>query len=209
MTMGRTLTRQEAKAVTRRRLLDAAIRILDEEGDVALTTTSVTRLAGIAQSSFYVHFADMDELLHTLIDELALERRRLTRLARQEARDAPGNQDRLRATFRVPLEDLIAHGRVFRLLQRSRFDNSPLGEWSRSLLAGSRDALIEDLVAAGIPGATPTDRRRVAMVADGIIALTETFALGHLDGRYPDIEEIVDMLITFSHGYFPLLKGSR
>ena len=63
----RPLRRHVAKAVTRRRLLDAALEILDQDGLAAMTTIRVTRLAGLSQSSFYVHFADMDDLLHNLV----------------------------------------------------------------------------------------------------------------------------------------------
>jgi AcrR family transcriptional regulator len=65
-----TTSRKEAKAETRQRLLDAALTVLDDEGDSALTTMRVTKLAGIAQSSFYVHFADVDDLLRQLVDDL-------------------------------------------------------------------------------------------------------------------------------------------
>lgn len=203
----RTLTRSESKALTRQRLLDAALRILDEDGEGALTTTNVTRLAGVAQSTFYVHFENTDDLLVGLVDELAGERRRLTRVARRVSRADPGDVERLRETYRIPLKDLLAHPRIFRIVLRSRHDpSSPLGEWSRDLYASSRDALVEDLVAAGMPNEGPKDRRRAEMVADGIIALTESLALGHLEGRYPDVEEIVDVLVTFSRGYRPLLE---
>ena len=208
----RTLTRREAKAVTRQRLLDAALEILDEDGEAALTTTAVTRGAGIAQSSFYVHFADIDDLLQSLIDELAANRRRETRIARVAARATPFEVERLRETFRIPINDLVAHPQLFRLVMRSRHDRtSALGEWSRSLHEDSRAALVEDLVAAGLPSATSSDRRKAEMIADGIIALTETLAAGHLEGRYRDVEEMIDVLIAFSKGYFTLIprRGGR
>lgn len=200
------LRRKEVKAVTRSRLLEAALHILDEEGEGALTTTKVTSRAGIAQSSFYVHFSDMDDLLHNLIDELSLERRRSTRAARSESREAPMDAERFRATFRIPIAHSIAHPRLFRLLVNSRNDRAtPLGDWSRGIADGSRAALVEDLVASGIPYTTASDHRRAEMVAEGIIALTESLTLGHLEGRYPDIEEMIDILAAFSAGYLPLL----
>src|SRR5690606_7427064 len=63
------LTRSEAKDLTRRRLLRAALEILDKEGEAGLTTVAVAKAAGIAQSSFYVHFKDMQDLLRALADE--------------------------------------------------------------------------------------------------------------------------------------------
>jgi TetR/AcrR family transcriptional regulator, fatty acid biosynthesis regulator len=199
------LTRKESKAVTRRRLLDAALRVLDEEGEGALTTTKITKLAGIAQSSFYVHFADMDDLLHCLIDELMLEWRRETRKARQVSRAAPLDAERFRETFRVPMMHSISHPKIFRLLVRSRLDSSsPLGEWSRSVHEDNRAALIEDMIASGFPVGTAADRRKAEMVADGIMALTSTMIMGHLEGQYPDLEEVIDVLVAFSLGYFTL-----
>jgi AcrR family transcriptional regulator len=205
--VSRPTSRKEAKAVTRRRLLDAALSILDEEGEVALTTTRVTTMAGIAQSSFYVHFADVDDLLRNLIEELIAERRRQTREARLALRSGPLDAERLRDTFRVPMSHSIAHPAVFRLLVRSRLDRtSPLGTWSRTVREESRRALVDDLVASGFPSATAADRRQVEMVADGITALTESLTLGHLDGRFPDLEEAIDVLVAFSHGYFTLYR---
>ncbi len=203
----RATTRQEGKAITRRRLLDAALRLLDEEGVASLTTTRVTTMAGIAQSSFYVHFTDVDDLLRNLIDELLAERSRATREARRALRSGPTDAARLRDTFRIPMSHSIAHPEVFRLLVRSRLDmTSPLGAWSRAVQEESRRALIDDLRASGFPSRSAMEKRQVAMVADGITALTEAMTLGHLDGRFPDLDEAIDVLVAFSHGYFTLYR---
>ena len=69
----------------------------------------------------------------------------------------------------------------------------------------SHAALVEDLAAAGLPCASAVDRRRAEIVAD-TSALAESLAIGHLEGRYLDIEEIVDTLVLFSQGYFPLMR---
>jgi AcrR family transcriptional regulator len=195
----RPLTRREAKAITRQRLLDAALQILDDEGESGLSTTNITRRAGIAQSSFYVHFEDVNELLHELVDHLAQERDRTTRKARRLAGSAPGDRERLRDTFRIPLLDLVAHPHILRLLLRSRYEpSSPLGAWSRSIVESSEEQLVRDLVAAGAPYDTDEQRRRLDMYAEGVVALVEAFALGHVEGRYPDVEEVVDMLMAFA-----------
>ena len=190
------------KALTRTRLLQAGLEVLDEQGEAALTTTNVTRRAGLAQSSFYVHFADMDDLLHGLIDHLSAEWLRETREARRQSRSAPTDTERLRDTFRVPMLHSISHPQVFRLMLRSRTDRrSPLGDWSRSVFEQSRAALAEDLKTAGIPSRTEADRLRIQMVADGLFALTEAMIVGYLEGRYPDLEETIDILLAFSSGY--------
>lgn len=205
---GRALTRKEAKAVTRARLLEGALSILDEEGEGALTTTKVTRLAGIAQPSFYAHFSDMDDLLRSLVEELARERLRHTRAARRAAWSAPDDADRLRDTFRIPIAYSAQHPRLFRLLLKSRHDRtSPLGEWSRGVVEQSRRALVADLRSVANLEPSASELRQIEMMADGLMALTEAMVLGHLEGRFPDVEECVDVLMAFSRGYYPLLLG--
>jgi TetR/AcrR family transcriptional regulator, fatty acid biosynthesis regulator len=202
----RPLRREEAKELTRRRLLEAALRLLDERGEAGLSASAVSRAAGIAQSSFYVHFRDKDDLLSALGDEAVLRMRRVLREARRRSREEPTDQERLRATFRLPLQSIAAHPALFRIGLRTRHEPaSPVGEAARELLAGYRRDLVEDLTMLGHASSTPADRRRAEMVADGYIALTEALAIGHLDGRYPDIDEIVDVLVVFTLGPSTLL----
>lgn len=202
-------TRSASKAATRERLLNAALEALDEEGEAGLTTVNVTRRAGIAQSSFYVHFSDMDDLLRQLIQEVWRDRGRSSRAARRRYR-SEREPSRARDTFRVPLVEELAHPEIFRLVLRSRLDpTSPLGEWTRSLLEANRKGLEADLAEQGVPHGTPAEERKLAMIADGLIALTDSLALGHLEGRYPDIEEIVDVLLLFSAGYASMTPAAR
>jgi AcrR family transcriptional regulator len=167
---------------------------------------SLTRAVGIAQPSFYAHFRDVADLLHTVVGELSEQRRSQTRRARRRLRAAPRDDDRLRDTFRVPLEDMTSHPRLFRLVQRARNDPaSPIGQWARGDLDDSRAALVSDLVAAGARAGTEQERQRIRMCADVVIAMTETIAEGLLDGRYRSMDDALDVLTAFSAGYLPLL----
>ncbi len=38
------------------------------------------------------------------------------------------------------------------------------------------------------------------MIADVHIAATEVLALGYVSGRYPDLEEVLDMLVLVTRG---------
>lgn len=195
------LTRQEAKQVTRRRLLDAALQILNESGETDVSASTVARAAGIAQPSFYEHFRNKNELLRALGDELFMQLRGALREARRRALKAPTSEEAMREQFRRPLQLIAANPAWFRLGLRTRHVvGSPLGESSREWAGNTRLDIADELIQRGYPNQTPGDRRRVEMVADGLIALTEAMALGHLSGRYPDVEEIVDMLILFTHG---------
>lgn len=54
---------------TRRLLLDVGVRILDQRGAAALTTSAVVRAAHVSPGTFYRYFNDKDELLTALRDE--------------------------------------------------------------------------------------------------------------------------------------------
>jgi AcrR family transcriptional regulator len=204
----RTGQRVETKAASRRTLLDAAMRILDEEGESALSTTRVARTAGFAQPSFYVHFENMDDLLRALVDEVLDDWRTAVISARRAVRDAPDDRERRRDAFRTPVRQLAAHPRMFRLLLRSRLDTtSPLGDWSRHVFEQHRTELATHLATAGLPHGTAADRRRLNMIADGIMGMTSELVIGHLDGRYRNIEEMIDVLVAFSDGYLALNQG--
>ena len=107
----------------------------------------------------------------------------------------------LRAEFRTPLEILASNPDLFRLALRVRHHPaSPLGESSRRLSGNTRRDLVAELIARGYPAATPAERRRLEMVADIHIAATEALAIGHVSGRYPDLDEMADMLVLVTHG---------
>jgi TetR/AcrR family transcriptional regulator, fatty acid biosynthesis regulator len=195
------VSRREATRQTRERLLHAALAILDETGEKGLTTTAVTRRAGLAQSGFYVHFADMGALMHELVTEQWAERREASRRARKAAgaRADATVADVVRASFRSTVTRAAAHPALLRLVLRSRLDpDSRLGEATRAKDARSRQRIVERLASTGTPVGTATERRRAEMVADGLIAVTEALVLGHIDGRYRDVEEIVDVLVAFT-----------
>lgn len=201
--LARTVSsRQIAKEQTRGRLLDAALEILDGEGETALTTTKVTQLAGVKQPTFYVHFADMDDLLLNLLQRLYAERLSLTRETHETVRqDTTGSATR--ELFRMTVEAIVAHPAVLRLVVRSRLDpTSPLGDFTRAQLERTLDNLTASLAAAGLPFDTPAEQRRLHMQAEGLVALVENLALSHLEGRY-DLEEVLDVLVEFSKSLRP------
>jgi len=79
------------KEKTRRALIDAAVNQLSAEKSFSnLSLREVAREAGIAPTSFYRHFSDMDELGLEMVDEAGLTLRQLMRQARKRI-DAGGS----------------------------------------------------------------------------------------------------------------------
>jgi AcrR family transcriptional regulator len=205
-----TTTRAESKAQNRRLLLDVALAILDEEGEPGLTTTAITRRAGMAQSSFYSHFADMDDLLVRLIDERFAEHARAREQVERRPRDEPLDADMFRRSVRSGIEVNAAHPALFKLMLRSRLDpSSRTGERSRRWLADAWAATRHDLIARGIPASTEAEKEQVALLAEGFTALVRNFTLGYIDGRHTDLEQILDVAVLFAEGTIELSRRHR
>jgi AcrR family transcriptional regulator len=62
-------SREERKEVTRRAIIAAALKLLDDRSFGSLSLREVTREAGIVPAAFYRHFESMEALGLVLIDE--------------------------------------------------------------------------------------------------------------------------------------------
>jgi AcrR family transcriptional regulator len=194
-------TRREAKQRTRKRLLEAARRLILAGDETRLAASTVAQAAGVGGATFYEHFRNRDELLRALSNDLFDELRAELGKRRREALAAPDNEENLRDEFRAPLEILAANPDLFRLALRVRHHpGTPLGDSSRRLSGNTRRDLVDEFVARGYPSDTAGERRRLEMIADIHIAATEVVASGYLSGRYPDLDEIVDMLVLVTRG---------
>src|SRR5918996_6202150 len=81
-----TLSREERKEATRRAIVAAALRLLEERSFSALSLREVTREAGIVPAAFYRHFDSMEALGLVLIDESFRTLRTMIRAARADPR---------------------------------------------------------------------------------------------------------------------------
>ncbi|MDA8622348.1 HTH-type transcriptional repressor FabR [Psychrosphaera sp.] len=116
-------TRAQQKEQTRRAIVDAAFRMLSPDQSFAnLSLREVAREAGIAPTSFYRHFKDMDELGLTLVDEAGLMLRQLMRQAR--ARIDKGKGSVVQTSISTFMEFVEINGNEFRLLLRERSGTS-------------------------------------------------------------------------------------
>ncbi|VAW69887.1 Unsaturated fatty acid biosythesis repressor FabR, TetR family [hydrothermal vent metagenome] len=117
-----TGNRAQQKEKTRRMIIDAAFRLLNQERSYSsLSLREVTREAGIAPTSFYRHFEGMEELGLTMVDEGGVALRQLMRKARQRIRDQGSVIHTSVETF---MEFIQNSPQVFRLLLRERSGTS-------------------------------------------------------------------------------------
>ncbi len=207
--MTRPLTREENKQITRRRLIKAAADLMRQEGPGGLTTGRVAGAAGVAQPTFYVHFKDMAELLEVMARDQMGQMREPLREARQAIRDA-SSADPIRETFRLPLTVLLKNPELFRLSVQEHYQPaSPIGRVSRELRSELQSDLVEDLISIGACAKTAAERQKLEMTAEGCIVLTQTLALGYLDGRYTDLEQVLDVLVGFALGAIGMQAPTR
>lgn len=116
------MNRQEQKQKTRQNIINAAFNLLDDNKTLsAISLREVARGAGIAPTSFYRHFKDLDELGLTLVDEAGLALRQLMRQARRRIESGGGVIEISVNTF---LEFISANTNVFRLLLREHTGTS-------------------------------------------------------------------------------------
>ena len=114
--------RAQQKERTRRSLIEAAFEQLNaEQGFASLTLREVAREAGIAPTSFYRHFRDMDELGLAMVDESGLTLRQLMRQARKRIEKGGSVLQTSVTTF---IEFIENSPKVFLLLLRERAGTS-------------------------------------------------------------------------------------
>jgi AcrR family transcriptional regulator len=112
------ISRTEQKEKTRRAIIDATLNQLSVEKSCASwSLRDVARGAGIAPTSFYRHFKDMEELGLTLVDECGLTLRQIMRKARKRFEKGGSVIQTSVYTF---MEVMETHPNIFRLLFHER-----------------------------------------------------------------------------------------
>ncbi len=139
-------TRADQKLTTRRDIVEAALKLSAESGFSSLSLRGVAREAGIAPTSFYRHFADMEELGLALVDEVGMSLRQLVREARRRV-DEAGKGSVIRASIQTFLESVEKNKNLFRLLLGEGSGSTP--HFRRAIakeIQRFSDDLAEDLV---------------------------------------------------------------
>jgi AcrR family transcriptional regulator len=179
----------------------AARHLLNQQQAVEFSPRQVVRAAGLGLQDFYDVFRSKDELLVALGRELLDELRGALLEARHRSLRSPDDEQRTREQFERAVRFIAANPAWFHLSVRSEAGTpSPLGRAERYAQGNLRQDLVRELVDRGYPNETPADTRRLMMMADCYIAMTECLAQGHLEGWYPELDEILEVLILFTRG---------
>ncbi|EWH10350.1 DNA-binding transcriptional repressor FabR [Catenovulum agarivorans DS-2] len=132
--------RAQQKEKTRRAIIQAAFEQLSaQKSFTQLSLREVSRQAGIAPTSFYRHFKDLDELGLTLVDEAGVMLRQLMRQARKRIASQGSVITTSVQTF---VEFLQTNEGAFRILLQA---NSGTSEEFRAAISREVDHFIAEL----------------------------------------------------------------
>lgn len=184
-------TRAEQKLRTRRALMDAALAQLSaDRGFGSLSLREVAREAGIAPTSFYRHFSELDELGLVLVDEGGVALRQLMRQARKRvARDGSA----ISTSVDTFMEYLDNNPNLLRLMLR---ESTGVSKSFRTAIKAEIDHFVTELEA---------DLRRIAeernrplfksrLVAEAMVTLVFNQGAEALDATSTQKEVLKDKL---------------
>src|SRR5262245_59128008 len=188
--------RRGTKPQTRERLIGAALELLRAGGEAAVSTVSVTRAAGIVQSAFYQHFANVEECLATAAERVGRHLRDAVAGARREMYQAGrGAGEDLERFYRGVLELASSQRPMVELFLRYRTDPLALGGAMHRLARDLRCDLARDLAdQAQRTGLNALPPSWVEAVADNLVGATLAAIEARLDGRGPGVEESARVL---------------
>ena len=121
--MNHTPTRVERKEATRRAIIGAALKLLDERNFSALSLREVTREVGIVPAGFYRHFESMEALGLVLIDESFRSLREMLRAARTNKLD-PNRM--IESTVEILTASVTQQREHWRFIVRERSSGIPI-----------------------------------------------------------------------------------
>jgi TetR/AcrR family transcriptional regulator, fatty acid biosynthesis regulator len=199
------LTRRESTELTRRRLIEGAIEILRQEGVAAATTGRIASAAGLKQPSFYVHFADRDEILHAAAVEIG--QRMIAKLEGELSRiDAADARRSIRAAHAAIVDTFLGEPELTRIFLRHRTDDSTvLGRAFRRLLDEARGQIANSFSRHGVVVPRQTAEVYVELQVAAVLGMLE----GLLDGRLTDRAAAIDAVARVTGAMMHSLSKER
>lgn len=184
-------TRAEQKLKTRRALMDAALSQLSaDRGFASLSLREVAREAGIAPTSFYRHFHELEELGLALVDEAGVTLRQLMRQARKRIAKNGSAVNTSVDTFMEYLQD---NANLFRLLLREK---TGVSQQFRTAIRAEIDhfsaELAEDL--KRMTGDSPRPLNNTNLLANAIVTIVFNQGADALDCSPKEKQELKEAI---------------
>ncbi len=194
--------RRGTKAQTRERLIAGALELLHTGGESAVSTVSVTRAAGVVQSAFYQHFANVEACLAEAAERVARHIREAVADARRAMYQAgPGTGKDLEHFYRSVFALVESQRPTVELFLRHRTDALALGGVMHRLAADLRCDLARDLAdQVARNGLPPLPPGWVEAVAENLMGASWSAIEATLNGRGPGVEGSARLLAAFSTG---------
>ena len=183
--------RAQQKEKTRRALVDAAFNQLSAEKSFSnLSLREVAREAGIAPTSFYRHFKDMDELGLAMVDESGLVLRQLMRQARKRIEKGGSVVALSVETFFELIND---RPNVFRLLLR---ESSGTSQAFRTAASREIQHFIAELTDYILMKSPELEHEIAHIQAEGLVTLVFTAGSHALDMSNQQRDELKKRVMT-------------
>lgn len=161
------LTQGQATAIA---LFEAAEVTFGRYGYNRATISEITRIAGVAQGSFYVHFKTKRDLLENFVRHLSREIRRDLKLATYRLSD---RRDAERVGIISFFRFLARHRKIYRVVAESETMGQEMAMWYyKKLAAGYKSGLAEGMVSKEIRDDLP-----VAFVVRSLMGMIHMIGL--------------------------------
>lgn len=195
------LTREQGKALTREKILLATVDTLVEEGVAGFSINKVAKRAGIAQPSFYVHFANVDELFQAVTDEAfvryiePMQKTLQAVLQDIEIHKVKGVLDNM---FLLAFDVIRDQQDIVRMIWAEREQTkSPFAHYLRKVDDYLVEGWGEVLISIGLIPEKERGSERLKIFIEGCLALLERFVTRWLDGDFEEEKPLVDTLTSF------------
>jgi AcrR family transcriptional regulator len=163
---------------TRDRLLDAGARVFARRGMHAARVDDIVKLAATSHGTFYLYFANKEELFQALAEQVAGE---LEALARRLPPLTPGRDglDALDTWLREFSDLYVRTGPVIRAWTETEMVSTEMGRLGTVVWAAFTTALVDRIRATGVDGIDPV------MAALALVAMIERANYYVLTGQAP------------------------
>ncbi len=182
------------KETTRQALLDAALRLSADRGFSALSLRAIAKEAGLAPTSFYRHFENLDDLGLALVDEVGLSLRRLVRQARRRTQSSE-TASVTRLSIETFMEFAETKSHLFRLLLGEGAGSTP--DFRKAIgreIQHFTDDLVEDLEREAEAKQRPIIHTRLA--AEAMVTVAFNLGAGAIDLPPDERLKLVERIIA-------------